>query len=57
MIAPIVGKLRKRFIVDIGAGLGLGLAGGFTYWCAFCLIIILFCSFIAAGTATTSLRV
>jgi len=31
-IAPITGRLRKRLIFDITAGLGLGLASGYAYW-------------------------
>ncbi|KAF8915985.1 hypothetical protein CPB85DRAFT_1290977 [Mucidula mucida] len=31
-IAPIVGKLRKRFFVDLSCAVGLGLAGGYSYW-------------------------
>ncbi|KAF8317766.1 uncharacterized protein EI90DRAFT_3158694 [Cantharellus anzutake] len=31
-IAPIVGKLRKRLIVDLTAGIGLGTASAFGYW-------------------------
>ncbi|KIY62256.1 Cox9 subunit VIIa of cytochrome c oxidase [Cylindrobasidium torrendii FP15055 ss-10] len=32
MLAPITGKLRKRFIVDMTGGLGLGIAAGYAYW-------------------------
>jgi len=32
MIAPITGKLRKRFWLDVGVALGLGIAGGYAYW-------------------------
>ncbi|THV02467.1 cytochrome-c oxidase, subunit VIIa [Dendrothele bispora CBS 962.96] len=32
MIAPIVGKLRKRFIVDLSCSLGLGTAAAYAYW-------------------------
>jgi len=32
MIAPITGKLRKRFWLDMGVALGLGIAGGYAYW-------------------------
>jgi hypothetical protein len=31
-IAPITGKLRKRFWLDVGTALGLGLTGGYSYW-------------------------
>jgi len=31
-IRPITGKLRKRFWLDIGAGLALGITGGYAYW-------------------------
>jgi len=31
-IAPVVGKLRKRLILDLSAGIGLGTAAGFGYW-------------------------
>ncbi|KAG8935980.1 hypothetical protein FRC02_005176 [Tulasnella sp. 418] len=32
MIAPITGKLRKRLILDLSVGLGLGTAAGFAFW-------------------------
>ena len=32
MIAPITGKLRKHFWLDVGWALGLGIAGGYAYW-------------------------
>ncbi|KAJ3734962.1 hypothetical protein DFJ43DRAFT_1059838 [Lentinula guzmanii] len=32
MIAPIVGKLRKRFIFDVSLALGLGTAAAYSYW-------------------------
>ncbi|KAF9530449.1 cytochrome-c oxidase subunit VIIa [Crepidotus variabilis] len=32
MIAPITGKLRKRFWLDVGCALGLGISGGYAYW-------------------------
>ncbi|KAJ4475071.1 hypothetical protein J3R30DRAFT_3376667 [Lentinula aciculospora] len=32
MIAPIVGKLRKRFIFDLSLSLGLGTAAAYSYW-------------------------
>ncbi|TFY78042.1 hypothetical protein EWM64_g5972 [Hericium alpestre] len=31
-IAPITGKLRKRFWVDLSTALGLGISGGYAYW-------------------------
>nr|ODN91691.1 cytochrome c oxidase subunit 7 [Cryptococcus depauperatus CBS 7855] len=31
-VAPVVGKLRKRLITDLTAAIGLGIAGGYTYW-------------------------
>lgn len=31
-IAPITGKLRKRFWVDLTASLGFGVAAGYAYW-------------------------
>lgn len=31
-IAPIVGKLRKRFFIDLSLGMGLGVASGYAYW-------------------------
>ncbi|ORX39003.1 cytochrome c oxidase family protein-like protein [Kockovaella imperatae] len=31
-IAPIVGKLRKRLILDISTAFGLGLTAGYGYW-------------------------
>jgi len=31
-IAPIVGKFRKRVILDLSAGIGLGVAAGFAFW-------------------------
>lgn len=31
-IAPITGKLRKRFFIDISCALGLGLGAGYAYW-------------------------
>jgi hypothetical protein len=36
-IAPIVGKLRKRFFLDVSTALGLGIAGGYAYWSVFSL--------------------
>ena len=32
-IAPITGKLRKRFWVDLTTALGLGVGAGYAYWC------------------------
>ncbi|KAH8093271.1 hypothetical protein BXZ70DRAFT_872817, partial [Cristinia sonorae] len=32
MIAPITGKLRKRFWLDITTALGLGVTAGYAYW-------------------------
>ncbi|KAF9038456.1 cytochrome-c oxidase subunit VIIa [Panaeolus papilionaceus] len=31
-IAPITGKLRKRFWLDIGCAFGLGVSAGYAYW-------------------------
>ncbi|GAB5592572.1 hypothetical protein Unana1_07472 [Umbelopsis nana] len=31
-IAPITGKLRKRFILDVSVALGLGFTGGYAWW-------------------------
>jgi len=31
-LAPITGKLRKRFWLDIGFALGLGVTAGYAYW-------------------------
>ncbi|KAF8906269.1 cytochrome-c oxidase subunit VIIa [Gymnopilus junonius] len=31
-IAPITGKLRKRFWLDLGCALGLGVSAGYTWW-------------------------
>jgi hypothetical protein len=31
-IAPITGKLRKHFWLDVGVALGLGLGGAYAYW-------------------------
>jgi hypothetical protein len=31
-IAPITGKLRKRFWVDLTTALGLGVGAGYAYW-------------------------
>jgi len=32
-IAPITGKLRKRFWLDLGCAFGLGVSAGYAYWC------------------------
>jgi len=32
-IAPITGKLRKRFWLDVGCAMGLGVSAGYAYWC------------------------
>jgi cytochrome c oxidase subunit 7 len=34
-IAPIAGKLRKRFWLDLTCGLGLGVSAGYAFWCVF----------------------
>jgi len=34
-IAPITGKLRKRFWVDVTTALGLGVGAGYAYWFVF----------------------
>ncbi|KAF5336098.1 hypothetical protein D9611_006420 [Ephemerocybe angulata] len=31
-IAPITGMLRKRFWLDVGCALGLGVSGGYAFW-------------------------
>ena len=31
-IAPITGKLRKRFWLDVSLALGTGIAAGYTFW-------------------------
>ncbi|KAI0343004.1 cytochrome-c oxidase subunit VIIa [Trametopsis cervina] len=31
-IAPITGKLRKRFWLDLTTALGTGVAAGYAYW-------------------------
>ncbi|KAF8716603.1 hypothetical protein AX14_012283 [Amanita brunnescens Koide BX004] len=31
-IAPITGKLRKQFWLDIGCAFGLGISAGYAYW-------------------------
>jgi len=31
-IAPISGKLRKHFWLDIGVAFSLGISGGYAYW-------------------------
>jgi len=31
-IAPITGKLRKRFWLDLSTGLGMGVAAAYAYW-------------------------
>ncbi|KAI0040966.1 cytochrome-c oxidase subunit VIIa, partial [Auriscalpium vulgare] len=31
-IAPITGKLRKRFWLDLSCALGLGVSSGYAYW-------------------------
>jgi len=42
-IAPIVGKLRKRFFLDITCAIGLGISGGYAYW-SVCLLFVAFSS-------------
>ncbi|KIP01885.1 hypothetical protein PHLGIDRAFT_122962 [Phlebiopsis gigantea 11061_1 CR5-6] len=32
MIAPITGKLRKRFWLDLTCALGLGTGAGYAFW-------------------------
>ena len=34
-IAPITGKLRKRFWLDLTTALGLGVGAGYAYWFVF----------------------
>ncbi|EKM50502.1 uncharacterized protein PHACADRAFT_105071 [Phanerochaete carnosa HHB-10118-sp] len=31
-IAPITGKLRKRFWLDFSCALGLGISAGYAFW-------------------------
>lgn len=31
-IAPIVGKLRKRAILDLSLGIGLGFSAAYAFW-------------------------
>jgi len=31
-IAPITGKLRKHFWLDVGCAFGLGIGAGYAYW-------------------------
>ncbi|KAF7794268.1 hypothetical protein EIP86_005401 [Pleurotus ostreatoroseus] len=31
-IAPITGKLRKRFWLDLSCALGLGISAGYAFW-------------------------
>ena len=31
-IAPITGKLRKRFWLDLTTSLGLGISAGYAFW-------------------------
>ncbi|KIL69282.1 hypothetical protein M378DRAFT_157534 [Amanita muscaria Koide BX008] len=31
-IAPITGKLRKHFWLDLGVGFSLGISAGYAYW-------------------------
>jgi len=31
-IAPITGKLRKRFWLDVTSAIGLGFGAGYAYW-------------------------
>ncbi|KAH9967239.1 COX7A, subunit VIIa of cytochrome c oxidase [Russula dissimulans] len=33
--APITGKLRKRFWLDMSCALGLGISGAYAYWSVF----------------------
>jgi len=40
-IAPIVGKLRKRFFIDMTCALGLGISAGYAYW-SVCLLFVVF---------------
>ena len=35
MIAPITGKLRKRFWLDVTSALGLGISAGYAFWYVF----------------------
>lgn len=32
-IAPITGKLRKRFWLDVGCAFGLSISAAYAYWC------------------------
>ncbi|CCM01802.1 uncharacterized protein FIBRA_03869 [Fibroporia radiculosa] len=31
-IAPITGKLRKRFWLDLSVSLGMGISAGYAFW-------------------------
>ncbi|GHJ88455.1 hypothetical protein NliqN6_4857 [Naganishia liquefaciens] len=31
-VAPIIGKFRKRLILDLSVAIGLGTAAGYGYW-------------------------
>jgi len=53
-IAPIVGKLRKRFFIDMTCALGLGISAGYAYW-SVCLLFVVFSSLNPSlGTVSTS---
>jgi len=32
MIGPIVGKFRKRLVLDLSVSIGLGVAAGYVFW-------------------------
>ncbi|KAJ7577043.1 COX7A, subunit VIIa of cytochrome c oxidase [Mycena floridula] len=34
-IAPIVGKFRKKMILDLSLGIGLGFGGAYAFWYGF----------------------
>ena len=57
MIAPITGKLRKRFWLDITMALGLGTSAGYAFWSVFLSLFLRASSvltFFQTGTASTS---
>ena len=43
MIAPITGKLRKRFWLDVTSALGLGISAGYAFWYVFLHILCFAC--------------
>jgi len=55
-IAPIVGKLRKRFFIDLTCSLGLGISGGYAYWSVCLLFCALFIMLNPSSGMATILR-